>query len=155
MHALDDDELAQRAISNKLAFEVLYERHVNRVYRYLLVRTQDEQDAQDLTAQTFVAAWEQLTAYRPQGKFSAWLLRIARNKAVDHFRRMKTIVPIDMAEKLPHPSPLPEAIVTDRLTVEKACQLLGSLPPDRAEAITLRIFSDLTIGEIAATMGKK
>jgi DNA-directed RNA polymerase specialized sigma24 family protein len=87
----DDETLAGAVKQNPAAFDELYRRHLNRVYRYLLSQVGHIHDAQDLTAQTFIAALEGLTGrrvgYQPAGKFSLWLLGIARRKAADHFRR--------------------------------------------------------------------
>ena len=112
---------------------------MNRVYRYLLVRAGDVHDAQDLTAQTFLAALEGIAGYRGRGDFAAWLLGIARRKAADH---------------LPDPNPLPNAVAEQRLRLERVTRALRGLSPDRAEALSLRVFGGLDAAEVGRVMGK-
>lgn len=151
---LDDDTLVRQALADRAAFAELYRRHMRPVYHYLLSRTRDAEDAQDLTAQTFMSALENLGKYRPRGKFIAWLLTIARHKAVDHFRKNRTIVSLEHAEDLPHPGPSPDESLNIRLQLEQVAAALEQLSPERAEALSLRLFAELTGPEIAEVMGK-
>jgi RNA polymerase sigma-70 factor (ECF subfamily) len=86
-HALSlerDEELAVAARSHTAAFGVLYERHRFAVFRYLRTRTPSEDDAAELTAVAFERALAAVPKYRPRGGgVLAWLLRIARNAAID------------------------------------------------------------------------
>lgn len=150
----NDEALVREATENPAAFATLYRRHVIHVYRYLLARVGDEQDAQDLTAQTFLAALEGIASYRGQGGFSSWLLGIARHKATDHFRQRREALPLDAAIQVPQADPLPEAIVAEQLRRECVFQALQCLSPDRAEALTLRIFAGLSTAEVSQVMGK-
>ncbi len=150
----DDEALAREARGNPAAFAALYRRHVNRVYRYLLVRVGDVHDAQDLTAQTFLAALEGIAGYRGRGEFVAWLLGIARRKAADHFRRGRTTLPLEAAAHVPDPNPLPDAVVERRLRLERVTRALRGLSPDRAEALSLRVFGGLNAAEVGRAMGK-
>ncbi len=150
----DDEALAREVGENPAAFAALYRRHVNRVYRYLLVRVGDVHDAQDLTAQTFLAALEGIAGYRGQGDFAAWLLGIARRKAADHFRRGRTTLPIEAAAHVPDPNPLPDAVVEQRLRLERVTRALRGLSLDRAEALSLRVFGGLNVAEVGRVMGK-
>src|SRR5437867_9923810 len=72
------------------AFAVLYARYRENVFRFLRSRCRNEDDAVDLTATTFERALSAIGRYRPRGAgFGAWLLRIARNAAIDHDRRLR------------------------------------------------------------------
>src|SRR5260370_27674626 len=71
-----DDELVERALRDRAAFGELYRRYLPRVYRYALARTGDAEQAQDVTAQTFLAALEGLASYRRTGTLLASLLTI-------------------------------------------------------------------------------
>ena len=158
---LADAELADQAAHNhdqsNEAFAELYRRHVDRVYRYLLARTGSIQDAQDITSQTFLAALEGIGGYRQEAGFAAWVLGIARRKLADHYREhfgRGDILPLDDAETSAQADPLPEDIVSDHLQHERMLQILRSLSPDRAEALTLHIFGELTAAEVGQVMGK-
>ncbi|HEY8707050.1 MAG TPA: sigma-70 family RNA polymerase sigma factor [Burkholderiaceae bacterium] len=87
-----DDDLARRAASDTSAFAELYVRHREPVFRYLRARCRDDDDALELTAVTFEKALRAMDRYRPQaGGLRAWLVRIARNAAVDAHRRRRPL----------------------------------------------------------------
>ncbi len=154
MQEIGDERLAQQAATDSAAFGELYRRYVQRVYRYLLARTHNVQDAQDLTTQTFMAALESIGRYQPRGKFVAWLLGIARHKAADHFRKSHAILPLEDAEHIPSPGPSPDEAVYQSLQLEQVTAIIHRLSPDRAEALALRLFGELSTAEIAEVMGK-
>src|SRR3989304_8182277 len=85
---LDERTLVTRAIArDKEAFGALYDRHVVRVYRHLYYMVGNAAEAEDLTAQTFLQAWEAVDRYQIRGApFVSWLLRIGHNLAVSHLR---------------------------------------------------------------------
>jgi RNA polymerase sigma-70 factor (ECF subfamily) len=154
MLAGDEESLIQSAIYEPAAFAQLYRRYVDRVYRYLLIKVGNVEDAQDLTAQTFLAAMESIKQYQRQGTFGAWLIGIAQNKANDHFRRLKEVVSLDdIADILPADFSLDD-IVDQSLQVSDIVSALKELSPDRAEALTLRIYSELSAAEIGRILGK-
>jgi RNA polymerase sigma-70 factor (ECF subfamily) len=150
----DDEILAQHAVQHVEAFAILYRRYANRVYSYLLSRVGNIEDAQDLTAQTFLAALESLHTYRSEGRFSAWLLSIARHKAADHFRQHPSWVNAEVIEERLDTQLQPEAMVEQRLEMQAVFKALSYLGPDRAEALRLRVFGELKMAEIATVMGK-
>jgi RNA polymerase sigma factor (sigma-70 family) len=125
----------------------LYRRHVDHIYRYLLMRTGNVDDAQDLTAQTFIAALESIASYEPRAPFRLWLLGIARHKLGDFFRKARRTLPLDAAESVPHPDPLPDEIVGQNIQVERVVGLLRGLSPDRSEAFLLRVFGEMSAAE--------
>src|SRR5512145_1244886 len=84
---LDEPALVRAAQTDAQAFGALYDRYVQRVYRYCYYRTNSPPDAEDLTAQIFLAALEGLTRYRQDGHFAGWLFSIARKKVADFHRR--------------------------------------------------------------------
>jgi RNA polymerase sigma-70 factor (ECF subfamily) len=150
-----DDELVERALHDRAAFAELYRRYLPRVYRYALVQMGgDTQQAQDVTAQTFLVALERLATYRRTGTFIAWLLSIARHKAADLHRARQAGVPLEEAAAVASPEPSPERIVAARLELAQVVRTLHTLAPERAEALTLRLFAELTTAEIASVMGK-
>jgi RNA polymerase sigma-70 factor, ECF subfamily len=152
---LDDDQaLVQQAQLNREAFAELYHRHVTRVYRYLLVRVGNEDDAQDLTSQTFMAAMEGLPRYHGPMPFIAWLLGIARHKAVDHFRARRPEQDLATAVTLAANHDHLDDLVGRTLQLETVARKLQTIAPERAEAITLRLFAGLEVPEIARLMEK-
>lgn len=151
----DDRALVQAARTDLRAFNGLYERHVTRVYRYLLVRVGNVADAEDLTSQTFLVAMENLDKYRGERPFLAWLFGIARHKVADKYRRQKPEVMLETAGDLVDTQEAPDTLVSQKLQIEAVAQKLQTLSPDRAEAISLRLFGGLDIPEIARLMRRQ
>jgi RNA polymerase sigma-70 factor (ECF subfamily) len=151
---VDDATLLQAAQDDPAAFAVLYRRHLQGVYRYLLIRSGNEQDAQDLTSQTFLAAWSGRQSYRGAGAVRAWLLRIAWHKLNDHWRHGRTWLPLEAADRVADPGSPVDEQVGHRLRVERVAAALQALSPDRAEALALRLFAGLSASEVAGVMGR-
>lgn len=151
---LDDMALVRLAQQDLSRFSDLYQRHGQRVYRYLLSRVGNVQDAQDLTSQTFIAAMENIDRFRGASTFSTWLLGIARHKAADQFRRRKPEVELETAADVPNPDENADEIVSLHLQAEQVARKLQTLAPDRAEALRLRLFGGMEVADIARLMDK-
>ena len=78
-----DDLLVEQAKHDIRAFDRLYDKYVQSIYRYLFSRVGNQAVAEDLTSITFLAAIEQFPKYRHRGYFGAWLFAIARRKVAD------------------------------------------------------------------------
>lgn len=149
-----DQALAIMAGQDHAAFTLLYQRYVKRVYAYFYSRAHHVQDAQDLTTITFMAALEQIQHYRREGSLAAWLLGIAYHKLMDRRRQTKPSAPLDAADTLPDPAPSPDEVVFQQAQREVLMEALHGIAPERAEAIALRFFGELSNAEVAAVMGK-
>ncbi|HET9347183.1 MAG TPA: sigma-70 family RNA polymerase sigma factor [Candidatus Limnocylindrales bacterium] len=148
-----DDELAALARSDPAAFGLLYRRHRLAVYRYLRARTGSDDTATELTAATFERAFVAITRYRPAGAgFPAWLLRIARNAAIDA-RRRKAAVPLPSDVPVKETSD-PERLVIARETSAALLAAVNRLPEVQREAIYLRFAARMSAREIGAVIGK-
>src|ERR671934_1117123 len=120
----DDVALAVRASKGEAAaFGLLYDRHVDAIYRYVYYRVRDDAEAEDLTSDVFMRALKAMPRYEPRQAFLAWLYRIARNAVIDRARRGNRQVPFEDA--LEHPMP-------DQI-VEPDVELLA-----RSDSTTLR-----------------
>jgi RNA polymerase sigma-70 factor, ECF subfamily len=149
-----DDELARAARTDPEAFGLLYERHRLAVYRYLRTRTRSEDDAGELTAVVFERALIAIPRYRPTGGgISAWLIRIARNAAVDAGRR---VIAVPLAEDVPdgRGSNGPEEHVLAGEANSSLVAAVNNLPPVQREAIALRYAAGLTARQIGGVLGK-
>lgn len=149
-----DEELAIAARSDPAAFGLLYDRHRLAVFRYLRTRTSTEDQAAELTAVTFERALTAMPRYRPTGGgLLAWLLRIARNAAIDAGRRASA-VPLDadvLDERHGH---APEAAALANETRAMLAAAINRLPEVQREAIVLRYAARLTAREIGEVLGK-
>jgi RNA polymerase sigma-70 factor (ECF subfamily) len=149
-----DAELVRQAMEHKAAFAALYRRYLTPVYRYFYARIGDVQQAEDLTAQTFVAVLEGLPRYRERGAFAGWLFTIAARRLADYFRRHRPTVALDNVAALPDPGPSPEALARRADQTARLARALRTLSPDRAQAVALHFFSELSLSETGQVMGR-
>lgn len=152
----DETALVREAQRNPAAVGRLYDRYVDRVYRYLRARTPAEDDARDLTQQVFMQMLTALPRYHPRkAPFGAWLFGIARHVAGDFYRRQRSTAPWDALPPLLHPVVQPdvEAAALQREDVDRLRALLGALDPETRELLALRFAAHLTAREIAAVIG--
>lgn len=152
----DDRDLIAAAVARPAAFAEVYRTYRQPVYRYLrsLVRTDDE--AADLAATTFERALRSLGSYRASGSVVGWLLRIARNAAIDAARRGRPSVSLDdpVARRLAAADPpLEEGLVAGERLLELQ-QLVRELPDATRDAIALRYGAGLSAREIGAVLNK-
>lgn len=145
--------LAEAAQRDPAAFGRLYDHYVQPIYRYLRGRVDTVAEAEDLTSQTFIAAYEGLAAYRERGHFSAWLFRIARSKLVDHFRTHRREVPLEVIEDWAEAGEvLGQSARSD--AADTLARLIARLEPEQRDLIHLRYVADLSYAEIGAVLGK-
>jgi len=152
--AFSDEALAQRTPRSPEAFAELYRRYYERIYRYHLARLGDYHDAQDLTARTFLAAFEHLPVTHLQGSFAGWLFGVARHKLADHYRSRRPHLPLEQAAGLPDHGVTLEQLVAARLDLKRVAAALAALPPERADALALRFFAGLSAAEIGRLLDK-
>jgi RNA polymerase sigma-70 factor (ECF subfamily) len=157
IHTMPADELSTLiadAREDPAAFGRLYDRYVQPIYRYLYSRLGSAPEAEDVTSQTFMAAYESLPKYRERGQFSAWLFRIAQSKMNDHFRRNRREVELEAAgELLEREDALGTLIRAEELS--RVRFLIKNLKEDEQELIRLRYVADLSFAEIAELLGKR
>lgn len=134
------------------AFEALYRRHKDALYRYLLRGA----GTPDQAAEIFQDVWKNLIqareSYRASAPFTAWLFKLGHNRLMDFWRaqRPHTEVP----EDLPAPeSERPDETVTRRADAARLLRALAALPPEQREIIVLREERELTLEEIAEIQG--
>ncbi len=134
-------------------WDALYAEQLPRVYNFFRYRVGDGPEAEDLTSTTFEKAWRARHRYRRDlGAFTTWLLTIARNVAVDHYRQARAFVPLEDAADVPG-GPSPEDLATRRSDVERLSRLLALLPARERELVALRYGAGLTNRAIARLTG--
>lgn len=159
---VNEKELALRARRHDPeAFAALYDKYVNKLYHYIYFKVGNVAEAEDLTAQVFLRAWEAIGSYEwREHPFSAWLFRIARNLVVDYHRARRDMIPLDEPEQhIPSwaisETPPPDLALQDYLTVERLRKALKRLTPEQQEVIILRFMEGYSTAEVAAIMGKR
>lgn len=139
------------------AFGLLYDRYVGLVYRFVYYRVGTHAVAEDLTSETFLRALRRMSLFTWQGKdFGAWLVTIARNLVLDHFKsgryRLEVCTP-DLLET-DRWEEGPEGAVLDAFTHRALFSAVRELGPDQRECLVLRFLHGLSVAETAAVMGK-
>lgn len=146
--------LVDAAKGDPNAFGRLYDLFLQPVYRYLYSRLGNAHEAEDVTSQTFITAYEALPGYREQGQFKAWLFRIARSRMYDHLRRNRHEVGLEAAgELLEREDALGTLIRAEELSQVRF--LIRQLTEEEQDLIRLRYVADLTFVEIANLLGKR
>ena len=135
------------------AFSELVRMHAQGVLNVVYRMCGDEQLAEDAAQETFIRAWQNLSAYRPQTSLRNWLYRIAVNAATDMIRRERRILPNDIEEmNLTDDSPRIESLVTQHeqaMIVQKA---VLSLPEASRAVMVLREYEGLSYHEISSAL---
>jgi RNA polymerase sigma-70 factor, ECF subfamily len=152
-----DEELITRTKQGDSdAYGILYDRYVDALFRYIYYRLRDEQEAQDLTEETFIKVWETV---KEKGtgiyNFKAWLYRIAHNLVVDHYRKSKEILSLDNIAALSDGQPHPENIIQDEETQVQLMNAVAQLEPELQQLITLRFGNGYSHRETAEIMNVK
>jgi RNA polymerase sigma-70 factor (ECF subfamily) len=135
----------------------LYDRYNKPIFRYLWARISDRQMAEDLTGEVFARMVAGLPRYRIEGgAFQAWLYRIAHNLLVDEYRKKhgKNEVSLEDIEFVWHSADDPEQSTDHELFLEKVFTGLRKLNQVQQEILVLRFISDLSLQEVAETVGK-
>jgi RNA polymerase sigma-70 factor, ECF subfamily len=149
----DETEMVAAARRDLTAFSSLYDRYVQPIYRYLLSRLGSIPEAEDITAQTFLAAMEAFPRYHHQGHFAAWLFSIARNKTIDYFRSRRAETLLEEAEHLPDATDLLQQAVSSERSAA-VTRLLKTLPEDERELLRLRYLAELSFAEMGILLGR-
>jgi RNA polymerase sigma-70 factor, ECF subfamily len=154
----DEELMLAYAGGDLLAFEMLYRRHRGMLYRFLLRNLRQRADADELFQET----WSRLIAarerYRPEAKFSTWLLQIAHNLMIDSFRRQRPHASVEETEAVLRNLDAPDSEQPERALSEfeqrRRLQLaLEELPEEQRVAFLLRIESGLGLDEIGEITG--
>ena len=143
------------------ALAVLIKRHQSKIYGFIYSKMPDRDVADDVFQDTFIKVIKTLksNSYNEEGKFLPWVMRIAHNLIVDHYRKNKKMPMLRETEEFSIFSILTDSslnaesrIITD--VIEKDLQkIVQELPPDQREVLMMRIYQDLSFNEIADLTG--
>lgn len=156
---LNDFELVQKFLKgDKQSLEVLINRHRKKVYTYIFLIIKDQHLAEDIFQDTFIKVIKSLKdgRYRDNGRFLSWVIRIAHNLMIDHFRKEKQLNTIsnDSYETDIFNSrkfsglTIEDELVNDQITKDVR-RLVQELPEDQREVVILRHYCGLSFKEIA------
>jgi RNA polymerase sigma-70 factor (ECF subfamily) len=159
---IDDASLVNSYISgNEAALESLIKRHQSRIFGFIYSKVGDRDLADDIFQDTFIKVIRTLksNAYNEEGKFLPWVMRIAHNLIVDHFRHNKKMPLYRETEEFSIFSVMTDdsltienKIISDQVTKDLR-QLVEELPEDQKEVLTMRLYQDMSFKEISEATG--
>jgi RNA polymerase sigma factor (sigma-70 family) len=156
---LSDYELVNKFINGQRSgIEVLINRYKNKVYTYILLIVKNQQLTEDIFQDTFIKVIQSLLngKYKDNGKFLSWVIRIAHNLIIDHFRKEKQINTLsneDNEMDIFNSRKLSARNIEDKLVFDQIINdvrlLIDKLPADQREVVLLRHYGGLSFKEIA------
>jgi RNA polymerase sigma-70 factor (ECF subfamily) len=152
----EEQRLVSRASRrDSAAFGVLYESHLDRVYRYIYYRVGSTAEAEDLSEQVFLKAWEAIDRYESRGvPFVAWLYRLAHNLVIDHYRARRPTMPLEDVAEAEEPGANILDAVESQLDAEEVRLAVRKLSPEHQQLIVLRFVEGMSHAEVAQITGK-
>jgi len=158
-HVISDKELVKQYLQgNEACLEMLIKRHKNKIFTTILYIVNDHYIAEDIFQETLIKAIRTLRKgkYNEEGKFLPWIVRIARNMAIDHFRRSKRMPKITSQDG----EDIFRTFEVDDMNREESYvrdhrddmirELINQLPTEQKEVLVLRHYGNLSFKEIAA-----
>jgi len=142
---------------NEKSLEILIIRHKQRIFSFIMSKVSDREVAEDIFQDTFIKVINTLKrgAYNEEGKFLPWVMRIAHNLIIDHFRRNKRLPKFNNTDDFD----IFDVLSDEMLTVENQIiknqilddvrKLVEELPEDQKEVLLMRMYKDMSFKEIA------
>lgn len=159
----DESLVEMFANGNNQAFDILLDRHKDKVYNYILLIVRNREMAEDIFQETFMRAIMTIKQgrYMENGKFSAWICRIAHNQIIDAYRRERNEKTVSNEEyedmDLFNDAKLCEENIEDKMVREQVLKdvnnLMLHLPDEQREVVYMRYYQDLSFKEIADITG--
>ncbi|MDY0103953.1 MAG: sigma-70 family RNA polymerase sigma factor [Lentimicrobium sp.] len=156
---ISDQELINRYLSgNEACLEQLIQRHKSKVFSYILMVVKNKQHADDIFQDTFIKVIHTLKSgsYKEEGKFIQWVMRIAHNLVIDHFRKSRRIPLVESANgevSVLDNLRIYDESVEDRIINEQIHKdvraLIEYLPAEQRDVLMMRHYADMSFKDIA------
>ena len=147
----------QAQSGNSEAFGQLYDAYMERIYRFVYFRVEDQQTAEDITSQVFLKAWNNLDRFSfNRTPYLAWLYTIAHNAVIDHYRTRKVTTALEDVQlsQQDHSEAVENEIdLNSEMKVIK--EALQTLTDDQQKVLTLKFIEGMSNNEIALHLGKR
>ena len=157
-NALSDDELIARyQAGEETALKTIILRYQRRLFSYLLVSVKNKELAEDIFQDTFIKVINTIRSgnYHEEGKFFQWIMRIANNLKIDHYRRLQHLPTVDGGEEFDiftiigsRDESVEEKMIREQ-TYADLNHYVEYLPEEQKEVLKMRIYSDYSFKEIA------
>lgn len=150
------NEIKQAKKGNQIAFNFLLEAFWEYVYNYQLGKVKNEEDAEDITIQTFSKAFDNIDKFNEEYQFKTWLIAISKNVLFDFLRKKQNLVSVKITKeqqekvyRIVDDSPTPEDTIIREQNLAKLLRDIKQLKPKYQKIIHLRFFQELSYKEIA------
>jgi RNA polymerase sigma factor (sigma-70 family) len=141
---------------DQVAFTFLLDYYWNEVYGFMLKRTENETNAEDITIETFSKAFDKIATYNSEYQFNTWLISIAKNVHIDLIRKNKSSLFIEITDEqdqqaynIADTTPSAEDVLITEQNLSQLLQFIKELKPHYQEVIQLRYFQEMSYQEIA------
>ncbi|MFC0603983.1 RNA polymerase sigma factor [Winogradskyella pulchriflava] len=154
------DAITKAKQNDQIAFNFLLDTFWNDVYAFQLKRTENENDAEDITIQTFSKAFDKINTYNEDYKFKTWLITISKNIHIDLVRKQKKTIRNTSKDNddnyfdIIDDSPTPEDKIITEQNLAKLLRDIKKLKPHYQEVINLRYFQELSYKEISEELNE-
>ncbi|MDR1793763.1 MAG: sigma-70 family RNA polymerase sigma factor [Bacteroidales bacterium] len=157
LHCTDDQLVHDYLNGNELALKELIERYHQKVFSYILMVVHNKELAEDLFQDTFIKVIHTIKAgsYREEGKFTQWIMRIARNLIIDYFRKNQKMAfvenssPLDIFDTFSEPTLTVEQSIIMKQIYESLQGLIDLLPKRQKEVLYMRLYQEMSFKDIA------
>ena len=140
------------------AFNFLLNYYWSEVYGFQLKRVENEYEAEDITIETFAKAFDKISTFKTNYKFSTWLITISKNIHIDRVRKQKKTIASTSVNKEDHKiidqEPTPEDKLITKQNLNELLEHIKQLKPDYQKIIHLRFFQEMTYKEISSTLNE-
>lgn len=148
-------------IGDQAAYTFLLDSYWSEVYGFMLKRTENETDAEDITIETFSKAFDKISNYNPDYQFNTWLIAIAKNVHIDMLRKKKSSIFIEISENdtrqaynVADTTPSAEDEIITEQNLSRLLQFIKELKPHYQEVIQLRYFQEMSYQDIAEQLNE-
>jgi RNA polymerase sigma-70 factor, ECF subfamily len=149
-------QIEKAKLGDQVAFTFLLDKYWNEVYGFMLQRTENETDAEDITIETFSKAFDKIATYNPEFQFNTWLIAIAKNVHIDLLRKKKSSLFLDITDQeddiaynVADTTPSAEDKLITEQNLSRLLQFIKELKPAYQEVIQMRYFQEMSYQEIA------
>ena len=149
-------KIEEAKTGDQIAFTFLLDHYWNEVYGFMLRRTENETDAEDITIETFSKAFDKIGMYNTDFQFNTWLIAIAKNVHIDLLRKKKSNLFVEITDEedqqaynIADSSPSAEDELITEQNLSRLLQFIKELKPHYQEVIQLRYFQEMSYQEIS------
>jgi len=148
-------------LGDQVAFTFLLDFYWNEVYGYMLKRTENETDTDDIVIETFAKAFDKISTYNPEFGFNTWLITIAKNVHIDMLRKKKSTLFLEITDEedslanqvLDETPTIEDKLITEQ-NLSKLLQQIKQLKPAYQEVIQLRYFQEMSYQDMAEQLNE-